>query len=1146
MQDVVMYNLNRQRSRNSSKKGIKICSINICGVSHRSRMVLDKYAHDENIDILLVQESGSCDKDKLGLTNIRTFTDTNKSANRGAALYVHDSIPCTNLTELSKLSIHIDSAWGLAVINKKRYIIGSIYVKLNYNHAIKEVLMMLNKAELLSKKVKAAGVILAGDFNARHSLWGDTVNNDYGNQLVDNLDNNQFTLLTSKTPTFLCEKGSSFIDFIIVSNGLSDKLDPCYTDDIIELYSGAPLRGHVPLLTTLSENSRRSETKVEEKLDIDAINWNEWSEEIEKSIIKDSSDVNKLESPKEIWRYIETRITHANTKHGKFKKSTRHSKPYWTQKLTVLSNKMRKAREAYLQRNTDDRKSMMIETKDKFDAERKKACEEFILQKTKSLNAAECVEFWKRFNKLFKKRVEKCVDPLKSENGGLITEESEIEEELFSTFFESKHLMSGHFDDRFYDTVLELYEDIKAENEEIDLQDNILLRLNEKITIKEIQWAIKRTQCSNKSSDNHNMHPKMLHNLGLKALKLLQQLFNSCLDRGEWVWNTAEVIFLKKEGKDTYAVPGAYRPISISSYIGKLLEKILAARINAFLEANNILDPNQEGFTSRRNTIRYLNRLHLEIKTDLLDTNTVIGLFVDFEKAFDSVWKKGLIYKLSQLKIKGKVLQLIDHFLSAREVILNVNGKHGMVRSCNEYGLPQGSALSPILFKLYVLDMLEDLEAREDIRIYKFADDGTIKITNESTEQCIYLLNLVVESLKNWTRKWRMVINCQANKTEYICFGSSENTQEDIPNSIKLGDKEVKKVQETKVLGLTVDEKLAYTSHSKKVYNKLTGMWANTCKYTNKHYGFNQKVISQIIRTFFLSSLHYGGLIWMNPKNMKDIEKLWYKMIKSATGATFNIRQSVAEIILGLPPLIIQNKLNKIKHLLKLNIKPQPADTLRDYMTGCFSQQHSIPPDLSTSMKEVFKFLRWKIVEHPNDFTEREINILESQDLEQYFSLSTKACSYTKDNITKYTEKIWYQSVKNEFALLGHQYVPKPSCKRLPIPANTSRSEEVLLMSLMYPQNLFNDNVYRHTYQIASPLCQNCHQQEETPFHIIMECSQHAHEARNLLGEILSEDELQQEDYITLINGSRHAEFIKLCLTILSESEYREHIDLNE
>ena len=73
-----MLNLNRQRSRNSGKKGIKICSINICGVSHRSQMVLDKYAHDENMDILAVQESGSCDKDKLGLTNIRTFTDTNK------------------------------------------------------------------------------------------------------------------------------------------------------------------------------------------------------------------------------------------------------------------------------------------------------------------------------------------------------------------------------------------------------------------------------------------------------------------------------------------------------------------------------------------------------------------------------------------------------------------------------------------------------------------------------------------------------------------------------------------------------------------------------------------------------------------------------------------------------------------------------------------------------------------------------------------------------------------------------------------------------------------------------------------------------------------------------------------------------------
>ena len=323
----------------------------------------------------------------------------------------------------------------------------------------------------------------------------------------------------------------------------------------------------------------------------------------------------------------------------------------------------------------------------------------------------------------------------------------------------------------------------------------------------------------------------------------------------------------------------------------------MALRIIVHLWTRNVFDPNQEGFTCGRNTVRYLNRLNLEIKTDLLQKDTVIGLFIDFEKAFDSVWKKGLIVKLSDLEIKGKVLNLIDSFLSSRKVKLNVNGEVGGVRNSKEYGLPQGSSLSPILFKIYVLDMLEDLNSRDDICVYKFADDGTVKVRNKETVACVESLYQVMESLDKWTKKWRMVINCQPDKTEYICFGTADENSQAIPNSIQLGNKEIKRVEKTKVLGLTMDKKLTYKQHSQNVYKNLAGKWASTCKYTNKHWGFNQKVITQIAKTYFLTSLNYAGHIWMNSKNTKEIEQLWYKITKSAIGATFNIRKSVAEII---------------------------------------------------------------------------------------------------------------------------------------------------------------------------------------------------------------------------------------------------------
>ena len=146
---------------------------------------------------------------------------------------------------------NIDSAWALTVINNTRYIIGSIYVKLNYENAIDDVMKMLHEAEKLSKKYKALGVILSGDYNARHEAWGDTVHNKYGTQLVDKLDNAQFTIHTANTPTFRTENGSSVIDLIITSTRLSDRIKQCHTNEEVELYSGAPIRGHLPLLSKI-------------------------------------------------------------------------------------------------------------------------------------------------------------------------------------------------------------------------------------------------------------------------------------------------------------------------------------------------------------------------------------------------------------------------------------------------------------------------------------------------------------------------------------------------------------------------------------------------------------------------------------------------------------------------------------------------------------------------------------------------------------------------------------------------------------------------------------------------------------------------------------------------------------------------------
>ena len=173
------------------------------------------------------------------------------------------------------------------------------------------------------------------------------------------------------------------------------------------------------------------------------------------------------------------------------------------------------------------------------------------------------------------------IDPLDDGKNGLITDPKEVESCLFSVFFEAKHLVNGDFDDVFYQEVNNLHEEvIKGGDEERQEYNEDIHHLNRDVTVEEIMKAIKYT---GKSVDNCNFHPTMFRHLGNEAKNVLKKLFNLCLATNKWVWEAAEVIFLRKAGKESYAKSGSHRPICITAYIGKLLEAIISRRLEALL-----------------------------------------------------------------------------------------------------------------------------------------------------------------------------------------------------------------------------------------------------------------------------------------------------------------------------------------------------------------------------------------------------------------------------------------------------------------------------------------------------------------------------------------------------------------------------------
>ena len=326
----------------------------------------------------------------------------------------------------------------------------------------------------------------------------------------------------------------------------------------------------------------------------------------------------------------------------------------------------------------------------------------------------------------------------------------------------------------------------------------------------------------------------------------------------------------------------------------------------------------------------------------------------------------------------------------------------------------------------------------------------------------------------------------------------------------------------------TINEAIVFKSplFFEMVYNKLTYRWVTVCKYTNRNWGFCQEVMWQLIKTIFQACLFYASHIWMKDNNMQDISRLWYKLVKSSVGAVLNIRRSLAEVILGIPPIMIMNKVSKVKHYLKLSQNATPWDTLAESVSMHIQLGQSVVGH--TAIRDVFEFLKWKCEMHPSDFSEQDKEIVRRKELSEFFEVSLQASFYTKAIMTEYTEHLWQSSIRNEYLLDGYNTFPTPKCAKLPLTKGTSRESEVLVMSMFYDNNLLNSSLYKvNPSKFKTAGCE-CGRDTQTAYHVLMECTLTDHTCRRCCFETLLSAlslEAVDESHITLLNASRSPSF---------------------
>ena len=777
------------------------------------------------------------------------------------AIYTNKEMGGWYLEHLS----HKDATVVVAKIKNRTTVIASVYLDYNENNPV--IPGWLEDIVRYAES-KGYGLLIGMDSNCHSTLYGNSTNSR-GEALEDFIAQNQLYVENiGLVPTFQTKWGSSIIDITLTKRLAVSVLN-------WRVYEGYNGSDHNSIEYDVCTDIREQK----QQLLLHKADWEVFASELDSRPMRLPSEMTEQRLEKcvlQFYRAIDKSLKKACPL-GQVKERDQNN-PWWTKQLQQQRSGLNKL---YRRRKQSDQ-----HWKDYKDAEEnyRKAC-----RKAKEYDWEGFVEGQQNNESINKLR--KILEANVKQTLGVMQKADGTHTEPGSNTLQ--YLLEAHFPS-IQSTVETKYTEVRKQTREINELELEWLTVDK---LKEVFKLFK----NKKSPGPDGLRPTVLKQLSKNKIEELIFLYKTTLmlEFTPTKWKESNIIWIPKPHKDRYNHHKSWRPISLSNYVVKTLEKLITWEVDRVLKENP-LSSNQHGFRREKNTETAISANTDYIEKHIMFGKPVVGVFLDIQAAFDTIHPECIRGALEDKGVDSLITNWYYDYLTHRNVVTEYNNE--VARGTISVGFPQGGVCSA---KFWIIAFNKAMEIINQLGIKGtgFADDCSLLLHREDPQHAVDILNRVLKELTDWGRTVGLTFNPQ--KTVAIFFTRSNKIQ--LPGKVRVDGYEVEYSTNTRYLGVQLDSKLSWGLHFDNVATRAKQYLMQLMGVLSKRWGPKPKLVRWVYISIVRARLAYAAIIWSHNINfktklnkLKQINRLASMMMVPARRST---PTKALEIINNLMPL---------------------------------------------------------------------------------------------------------------------------------------------------------------------------------------------------------------------------------------------------